>query len=265
MASTSGPGRHRAPGKHRRPGRACRAGARIAGVAGLATAGVVGSLAASAAAVPAAPAGGQGAAAPGAGLTRADVVADSLAGSVAEQARTQENAAAQAAAEAAARQAAERAEREQERAEAKRAARAAERAALQRYVTPVAASRVSTAYGVGGGMWSSGSHTGVDFHAAAGTSVRSVAAGEVVEAGWSGAYGYSVVVQHADGMYTQYGHLSSVTVAAGAHVPSGQQIGLSGSTGNSSGPHLHFEVRTGPDYGADVAPLAYLRRNGVEI
>ena len=132
-------------------------------------------------------------------------------------------------------------------------------------MAPVAGSHVSTAYGVGGGMWSSGSHTGIDFHAASGTAVRSVAAGEVVEAGWSDAYGYSVVVRHADGMYTQYGHLSSVTVAVGARVGAGQRIGLSGSTGNSSGPHLHFEVRTTPDYGSDVSPLPYLRAHGVDV
>lgn len=272
MASTSGPGRQRTTGKHRRPGRVCRARARIAGVAGLATAGVAGSLAAPAAAVPALSPADQ---APAAGtdrqpahdsaLTSATGVADVLAASVTAQARTQRSAAARAAAEQAAQEAAERAQRKRERAREARAARAAERAALTRYVAPVAGSHVATGYGVGGAMWSSGRHTGVDFHAALGTPVRAVAAGEVVEAGWSGSYGYRVVIRHDDGMYTQYGHLSSVSVPAGTRVAPGRQIGLSGSTGNSSGPHLHFEVRTGPDYGADVAPLVYLREHGVDI
>ncbi|MDT0378380.1 M23 family metallopeptidase [Streptomyces sp. DSM 42041] len=266
MATTTGPGRQRTPGKHRRPGRACRAGARIAGVAGLATASVAGSLAAPAAAAPATPAvaAEEASGRPDTGLTQAAAVSDSLAGRIADQARTQRSAA-EAAAEEAARKAAARAEREREEGERRRAARAAERAALHRYVAPVAGSHVSTAYGAGGAMWSSGSHTGVDFHAASGTTVRSVAAGEVVEAGWSGAYGYNVVVRHADGTYTQYGHLSSVTVASGARVGAGDRVGLSGSTGNSSGPHLHFEVRTGPDYGSDIAPLPYLREHGVDV
>jgi murein DD-endopeptidase MepM/ murein hydrolase activator NlpD len=276
MASTTGPGRKRTPAghrsghcsthrsTHRRAGRVCRAGARIAGVASLATASVVGSLAAPAAAAPALPVAQastddlSGVDLPGTGLTRTEDVADTLADRLTEQARTQQQAAERAAEKKAARKAAARAERE-------RAARAAERATLRRYVAPVAGSYVSTAYGTGGGMWSSGSHTGIDFHAAAGTSVRSVAAGEVVEAGWSGAYGYNVVVRHDDGRYTQYGHLSSLTVAAGARVAAGDRVGLSGSTGNTSGPHLHFEVRTGPDYGTDVAPLAYLREHGVDI
>jgi murein DD-endopeptidase MepM/ murein hydrolase activator NlpD len=271
MASTTGPGRRRTSGRHRRPGRAYRARVRVAGVASLATASVAGSLAAPAAAAPPLPVAGQTPApgtepwpASGTGLTGSTHVADSLAASLAEQAREQE-AAARVAAERAAREAAERAERKRERAMEVRAARAAERAALQRHVAPVAGSRVSTAYGAGGAMWSSGSHTGVDFHAPAGASVRSVAAGEVVEAGWSGAYGYQVVVRHADGMYTQYGHLSSVTVAVGAQVTAGTQVGRAGSTGNSSGPHLHFEVRTGPGYGADVPPLRYLRAHGVDV
>jgi murein DD-endopeptidase MepM/ murein hydrolase activator NlpD len=92
-----------------------------------------------------------------------------------------------------------------------------------------------------------------------------VAAGTVVTAGWSGAYGYQVVLRHADGIYTQYAHLSSLTVRAGQSVRAGRQLGRSGSTGNTTGPHLHFEVRTGPDYGDDVSPLAYLRKHGVAI
>ncbi|MFE6041368.1 peptidoglycan DD-metalloendopeptidase family protein [Streptomyces sp. NPDC056452] len=133
------------------------------------------------------------------------------------------------------------------------------------YTTPVANGSVSTQYRVAGASWSSGYHTGSDFQAASGTSVRSIGPGTVVSAGWSGAYGNEVVIKHDDGMYSQYAHLSSLGVSAGQTVTGGQQIGLSGSTGNSTGPHLHFEVRTGPSYGSDVDPIAYLRSHGVSI
>ncbi|CAM5560213.1 peptidoglycan DD-metalloendopeptidase family protein [Streptomyces diastaticus] len=123
----------------------------------------------------------------------------------------------------------------------------------------------STAYRASGGSWSSGYHTGVDFSASSGTSVKAIGAGTVVSAGWSGSYGNEVVIQHADGKYSQYAHLSSLSVSSGQTVTGGQQIGLSGSTGNSTGPHLHFEVRTGPSYGSDIDPLAYLRGHGVSV
>ncbi|MGB8946782.1 MAG: transglycosylase family protein [Streptomyces sp.] len=129
---------------------------------------------------------------------------------------------------------------------------------------PVAASP-STPYRAAGGSWSKGYHTGVDFPVATGTSVKAVAAGTVVSAGWGGSYGYEVVIRHADGKYSQYGHLSALTVKAGQEVGAGQRIARSGSTGNSTGPHLHFEIRTGPGFGSDVDPLAYLRAGGVRI
>ncbi|WP_407566443.1 peptidoglycan DD-metalloendopeptidase family protein [Streptomyces sp. 184] len=133
------------------------------------------------------------------------------------------------------------------------------------YTAPLASTPIGTPYGASGSSWSSGYHTGVDFPVSVGTGVRSVADGEVVSAGWAGAYGYEVVIRHRDGRYSQYAHLSAVTVSAGRPVNAGQRIGRSGSTGNSSGPHLHFEVRTGPGYGSDVDPLRYLRSHGVRI
>ncbi|MEU0145245.1 LysM peptidoglycan-binding domain-containing M23 family metallopeptidase [Streptomyces sp. NPDC006288] len=133
------------------------------------------------------------------------------------------------------------------------------------YAAPVESPTVTTQYRASGASWSSGYHTGSDFQAASGTSVRSIGPGTVVSAGWSGSYGNEVVIQHSDGMYSQYAHLSSLEVSAGQTVTGGQQIGLSGSTGNSTGPHLHFEVRTGPSYGSDVDPIAYLRSHGVSI
>ncbi|MEV7085228.1 transglycosylase family protein [Streptomyces sp. NPDC093085] len=115
------------------------------------------------------------------------------------------------------------------------------------------------------GSWASGYHTGVDFPVPTGTSVKAVAAGQVVSAGWGGAYGYQVVIRHADGKYSQYAHLSALTVREGQSVSGGQRIARSGSTGNSTGPHLHFEMRTGPGYGSDIDPLAYLRAGGVRL
>ncbi|WP_405832925.1 MULTISPECIES: peptidoglycan DD-metalloendopeptidase family protein [unclassified Streptomyces] len=132
------------------------------------------------------------------------------------------------------------------------------------FVAPVGGG-ISTQYKVAGAMWSSGYHTGVDFIASSGTTVRAVGAGTVVSSGWSGAYGNEVVIRHADGKYSQYAHLSQLSVSSGQSVTAGQTLGLSGSTGNSTGPHLHFEIRTGPSYGSDIDPLAYLRSKGVSI
>ncbi|WP_328321317.1 transglycosylase family protein [Streptomyces sp. NBC_00388] len=123
----------------------------------------------------------------------------------------------------------------------------------------------TTPYRASGGSWSSGHHTGIDFPVATGTPVKAVAAGRVVAAGWGGAYGYQVVIRHANGTYTQYAHLSALTARMGQNVQQGQRIARSGSTGNATGPHLHFEARTGPEYGSDTDPLAYLRAGGVTV
>ncbi|MFF7236309.1 transglycosylase family protein [Streptomyces collinus] len=131
-------------------------------------------------------------------------------------------------------------------------------------VAPVHAP-IGTGYHVGGSHWSKGYHTGIDFLVPTGTSVQAAAAGHVVAAGWGGSYGYQVVIRHANGRYTQYGHLSAISVRAGQSVSAGQRIGRSGATGNVTGPHLHFEVRTGPGFGSDIDPLAYLRAGGVRI
>ncbi|MFE0606736.1 peptidoglycan DD-metalloendopeptidase family protein [Streptomyces sp. NPDC058892] len=132
------------------------------------------------------------------------------------------------------------------------------------FVAPVGGG-ISTQYKVAGAMWSSGYHTGVDFIAPMGTTVKAVGAGTVVSAGWSGAYGNEVVIRHADGKYSQYAHLSQLSVSSGQSVTAGQAIGLSGSTGNSTGPHLHFEIRTSPSYGSDMDPIAYLRTKGASL
>jgi LysM repeat protein len=139
-----------------------------------------------------------------------------------------------------------------------------EKAADTGLVAPVNAS-LGTPYRKAGSAWSKGYHTGIDFPVPTGTSVKAVAAGKVVTSGWGGSFGYQVVIRHADGRYTQYAHLSAISVKSGQSVGPGQRIGRSGSTGNSSGPHLHFEVRTGPGFGSDVDPVAYLRAGGLRI
>lgn len=115
-------------------------------------------------------------------------------------------------------------------------------------------------YATPGRMWASGHHTGIDFPVPTGTPVASAADGIVVETGSTGSYGNQVVIRHADKLYTQYAHLSRISVAQGDKVTAGQEIGLSGNTGNSTGPHLHFEVRTGPAYGSDINPLPLIGR-----
>ncbi|MFF0686687.1 M23 family metallopeptidase [Streptomyces albogriseolus] len=253
----------RATGKHRRPSRVQRGTARAAGVAALAGTSVVGSLAAPALA--AEPAAAQ------TGLTPVVTLGDVVADRVDAQAAAQHEAA-RVAAEEAARKAAEEAARERAaeeaekaRAEQERAAREAERKRLNTFVSPIPGSYVSTSYQSGGAIWSSGSHTGIDFHAASGTPVQSVGVGTVVEAGWGGAYGNQVVIKMHDGTYTQYAHLSSIAVSVGQEVTAGQQIGLAGATGNVTGAHLHFEARMSAEYGSDLDPVAYLRSHGVNI
>ncbi|MGW9176806.1 M23 family metallopeptidase [Streptomyces decoyicus] len=253
----------RATGKHRRANRPARTTRNIAGIATLAAGGVVASVASPALAAT------DEARTHDTGLQRAVVLGDELANHVEAQADAQqaeaEAAAAKAKAEAAAKKQAEEARQRVEAARKakERAAREAERKRLNTFVAPVADSYVSTSYKASSGLWSSGSHTGIDFHAASGTSVHAVGSGTVVEAGWGGAYGNNIVIKMNDGTYTQYGHLSSLGVSVGQRVTPGQQIGLSGSTGNTTGPHLHFEARTGADYGSDMDPVAYLRSHGV--
>ncbi|MYT29518.1 MULTISPECIES: M23 family metallopeptidase [unclassified Streptomyces] len=255
----------RATGKHRRASRTARTTRNLAGIATLAASGVVASVASPALAATDEPSPHD------TGLQQAVVMADELAVRIEAQADAQQAAAeaavARAKAEAEAVRRAEVAKKkaDEERAAKVRAAREAERERLNTFVAPVSGSYVSTAYKASSGLWSSGSHTGIDFHAAYGTPVHAVGSGTVVEAGWGGAYGNNVVIKMNDGTYTQYGHLSSIGVTVGQAVTPGQQIALSGNTGNTTGPHLHFEARTGPDYGSDVDPVAYLRAHGVTV
>ncbi|MGW8377368.1 transglycosylase family protein [Streptomyces sp. ODS28] len=133
------------------------------------------------------------------------------------------------------------------------------------FTAPVHGAGIGTGYRVPGGSWSSGYHTGIDFAVPTGTAVRAVGPGKVVSAGWADAYGYQVVLRHADGKYSQYAHLSAIGVRAGQQVEGGRRLGRSGATGNVTGPHLHFEIRTGPGYGSDIDPVSYLRGRGVSV
>ncbi|AZK95737.1 MULTISPECIES: M23 family metallopeptidase [Streptomyces] len=151
----------------------------------------------------------------------------------------------------------------------KAAPQAAPKAAAPAWVKPLGSYTLSATYGKAGGMWAS-NHSGQDFAVPTGTPVVSIGAGTVVKAGPNGAgdgpaYGNAVVVKHNNGMYSQYAHLSTVNVSAGQTVKAGQLIAKSGNTGNSSGPHLHMEIRTTPNYGSSVDPVGFLRSVGVSI
>jgi murein DD-endopeptidase MepM/ murein hydrolase activator NlpD len=98
-------------------------------------------------------------------------------------------------------------------------------------------------------------HTGVDYPAARGTPVVAAGSGRVTYAGWSATWGYLVTVAHAAGVRTMYAHLSRIAVRLGERVEVGERIGLVGSSGHVTGPHLHFEVRL---RGAAVDPLGAL-------
>jgi murein DD-endopeptidase MepM/ murein hydrolase activator NlpD len=98
-------------------------------------------------------------------------------------------------------------------------------------------------------------HSGQDINAERGAPVVSAAVGTVVFAGWHGGYGQMVTVDHGAGLTTRYAHLAKVEVVAGQQVARGQYIGQVGSTGRSTGPHLHYEVRVGEE---SVNPRAYL-------
>lgn len=117
------------------------------------------------------------------------------------------------------------------------------------------------------GAYSLGYHTGVDFAASTGTVVKAVAAGTVVASDPSGSYGINVLVKHTDGTYSLYAHLSSKTVFPGTKVAAGRMVGRSGSTGNTTGPHLHLEIRTKANFGAGnfLDPIKWLKDQGLTI
>ncbi|GGM22125.1 MULTISPECIES: M23 family metallopeptidase [Micromonospora] len=129
------------------------------------------------------------------------------------------------------------------------------------WVNPMPGASVTSCYGPRWGVL----HAGIDLAAPAGTPVRAAAAGTVVNAGWDFAgYGISVVLDHGNGYLTHYAHLSEATVAVGASVDAGQRIGSEGSTGDSTGPHLHFEVHQGQLWN-QLDPAPFMRERGVDL
>ncbi|MCT2589527.1 M23 family metallopeptidase [Streptomyces sp. N2-109] len=170
---------------------------------------------------------------------------------------------AKATAEAKAEAAKKAAAKKKAEAEAARKAEAERLAKLARsWALPTSNYQLTSGYGAAGGMWQN-DHTGQDFAAPTGTPVNAVHSGTVKEAGWAGSYGYRIVLELDDGTEVWYCHLSSMQVSAGAEVSTKDVIGNVGSTGNSTGPHLHLEVRPG---GADpVDPLSWLRGKGLSI
>ncbi|MEU6877775.1 M23 family metallopeptidase [Streptomyces sp. NPDC046712] len=186
----------------------------------------------------------------------------------AEKAEAEKLAAEKAAAEAAAKvEAAEKAAAEaKQKAEEEAAAKAeAERLAklAASYSLPTSSYTLTSTYGQSGSMWSSGYHTGLDFAAPTGTPVKAVHGGTIKSAGWSGSYGYRIVLELEDGSEVWYAHLSSMTVNVGQSVGTGETIGRVGATGNVTGPHLHLEVHTAGGDGID--PAAWLRDKGLSV
>jgi len=113
---------------------------------------------------------------------------------------------------------------------------------------------MTSPYGLRFHGWRPEIHRGVDVYVPEGTPVMAMKDGDVVFAGTWGSYGLAIVIQHGGGVRSLYAHLSAVGVAAGDHVRGRQVIGRSGSTGNATGPHLHFEIlRHG--WAVDPVPL----------
>jgi murein DD-endopeptidase MepM/ murein hydrolase activator NlpD len=131
---------------------------------------------------------------------------------------------------------------------------------LAHWVNPLPEAVVTSCFGMRWGRL----HAGVDLAAATGTEIHAAGAGVVAAAGLEGGYGNAVLIDHGDGYLTHYGHMSAITVTVGQTVVAGQQIGNEGSTGHSTGPHLHFEVHQG-QYKNPIEPTQWLHEHGVDI
>lgn len=120
-----------------------------------------------------------------------------------------------------------------------------------------AAARISSLYGARVLRGRTGFHQGIDIAVAAGTPIKAFLPGIVIRAGWAGAYGYMVELYHGKGVTTRYAHMSQVSVTPMKYVPRGGGVGFVGSTGRSTGNHLHFEIRVG---GKSIDPMS-IRKN----
>jgi murein DD-endopeptidase MepM/ murein hydrolase activator NlpD len=143
---------------------------------------------------------------------------------------------------------------------AKQAEKQAKVIELNQWVLPLAGYRLSAHFGASSGLWAS-THTGLDFAASYGAPIRAVAGGVVTEVGYDGSYGNKTVITLDDGTEIWYAHQSSFGVSVGQEVRSGDVIGYVGSTGNSTGSHLHLEVR--PGAGDPVDPYGALVVHGL--
>ena len=149
---------------------------------------------------------------------------------------------------------------------------AAKKAAAKKavsWVSPVKKYSKSASFMQNGARWAH-KHSGQDFAVPTGTKVVAAHGGTVVKAGGNGAgdgpaYGNAIVIKHGIGTYSQYAHLSRVEVKIGQVVKTGQEIAKSGNTGNSSGPHLHFEIRKTANYGSAIDPVSFLKAKGLKI
>lgn len=126
---------------------------------------------------------------------------------------------------------------------------------------PTLDTTVTNAYGVPNNRYAAGYHTGVDFAGRIGDPVYAATGGTVIQVKNTGktGYGKQVLVQDPDGTYELYGHLSQIFVTPGQAVATGSNIAQVGNTGNSTGSHLHFEVRKTTKYGSDIDPLRWLK------
>jgi murein DD-endopeptidase MepM/ murein hydrolase activator NlpD len=140
----------------------------------------------------------------------------------------------------------------------------AEPAIEEEWTAPLEEYRLSAGYGSSGDHWANG-HTGQDFAVPEGTDVLAIGSGTVVATGCADAYGHQVVIDHENGYFSQYAHLSVIEVEPGQEVGAGQRIALSGNTGNSTGPHLHFEIRLTPYVGSAIDPMPWLSDHGVQL
>ncbi|WP_237047609.1 M23 family metallopeptidase [Lentzea guizhouensis] len=146
---------------------------------------------------------------------------------------------------------------------ARQAAEAARQAAEEEARRPKAVKPAQGSFTSGfGARWGT-SHNGVDIANAIGTPILSVMAGTVVEAGPASGFGLWVRVQHEDGTITVYGHVDTIGVAEGTKVKAGQQIATMGNRGQSTGPHLHFEVWVGGSQ--KINPVGWLAARGVQL
>jgi len=141
------------------------------------------------------------------------------------------------------------------------AAEAAVEAARPKAVLPVSGARLSSTFGARWGTL----HAGIDLAAPIGTPEYAAADGVVLEAGPASGFGLAVYVQHEHGDVTVYGHMEQILVTAGQVVKAGDTIALLGNRGQSTGPHLHFEVHQGGLDGTKIDPIPWLRERGVAI